>query len=128
MPKISYDPYKFLPSAQSKQCPMTVTLGGVTFTKGQTREVTPEQLARVERVNSPYFRLMVVEEDPDPKPEEPDPRGNLSDLKAQEAIALINETTDPEKLEIWANGENRVSVSRSIEERLDELTKPNPMD
>lgn len=117
MPKISYDPYKFLPSAQSKQSPQTVTLGGVTFTKGQTRELTSEQLERVKRVNSPYFRLMMVEEDPEPEP-------NLSDLKAQEAITLIQETTDPGELESWLKGETRVSVNRAIEERLDELTKP----
>lgn len=123
MPRISYDPYKFLPSAQSKQSPLTVTLGGVTFIKGQTREVTPEQLRRVERVNSPYFQLMVVEEDPDPEPQE---EPNLSDLKAQEAIALVNETTDPGKLGVWFEGETRVSVTRAIEERLDELTRPTP--
>lgn len=121
MPKISYDPYKFLPSAQSKQSPQTVTLGGVTFTKGQTRELTSEQLERVKRVNSPYFRLMMVEEDPDPEPQE---EPNLSDLKAQEAITLIQETTDPSELESWLKGETRVSVNRAIEERLDELTKP----
>lgn len=129
MPRISYDPYKFLPSAQSKQSPLTVTLGGVTFIKGQTREVTPEQLKRAERVNSPYFQLMVVEEDPE-TPEDPDPQEqeepNLSDLKAQEAIALVNETTDPGKLGVWFEGETRVSVTRAIEERLDELTRPSP--
>lgn len=99
--------------------PHIVTLGSVRFTRGQQREITDAQWAKVQSVGSPYQRFL--ESKPTSLPSPTVPSSTLSDYKAQEAIALVSETDDPAQLESWLAGENRATVRRAIE---DQLTQP----